>query len=341
MESSDTRLVLRDLPLFPWFFGLIFGGVGAFIYSQDTKAPAALLFAGIGLALLLFPSVLTITADRITRTMRLDYRSVVRRGLKEYSFDEIAGISVERVSGKGGSTYRVVLKRVDEQVIPLRSSSSSGSAAKERQAARLREFLGVPAFDSTPAGLTYAALKSYTGKTHETGGVRWQIQPVGSARWHSPDFRTPGAFLFVAQKAEGQATNGLMASLGGMFLRQIVSSRFRAEETPGLSEAASLAPLDPALESHFMAYSNSPDAARRILNPTAVSLLAEWAGRYPLRMLQKQSGYGQLTILFGPNGVYVAPMNPLKPDQVGELSALGTGLVRSQHGRRTDQASVS
>ena len=153
------------------------------------------------------------------------------------------------------------------------------------------------------------------------------------ARWFSPDFKTEGVFLLVAQKAEGQASQGLLASLGSMIFKHTLSVfGFQTDDTPGLDQAATLAPLDPALESHFMALTNNPDSARQMLNSGTVMPLANWAQRYPLKQFQKGSGSSQLVVLFGPNGVYLATLNLLQPGQVDELAAMGAELVKSQHG---------
>jgi hypothetical protein len=329
MNSDGSKLVLRDIPIALYLFGLVFAGVGGFGFYQSGQAMLLIFFA-VGLGFLLLTSVLTITADRITRTLRLESRSVLLYKVKQISFDDIAGIGVERVSGRSNYTYRVVLKRKDGQLIPLRSSSSSGAGGKERQAGKLRDFIGVPAFDSSPAAITYAALQSYIDTIHETNGVHWQIQPVGSARWHSSDLKTPGVFLCLAQKSEGQDPRGFLASLGSMIFKKVLSSHFQADDTPGLDQVVTLAPLDPILEPHFMAFTNAVAPARQMLNSRAAALLADWASRHPLRQFHKPSDFGQLTILFGPNGVYLTPMNPLQPNQVGELAALGTELVKSQ-----------
>jgi len=182
MNSSDSRLVLRDIPILNFFFGLVFAAFGGYVIYQSGPV-IMLLFLAIGLAFLLFSSVLTITADRITRTLKLEYRAALRHSRKEFSFDEIAGISIQIVRGSRGSkNFRVVLKGKDGQLIPFRSSSSTGSRGKERLADKFRDFIGVPGFDSSPAGMTYAALASYTGQSQETDGVQWIIQPIGSAR---------------------------------------------------------------------------------------------------------------------------------------------------------------
>lgn len=337
MNRDDSQLVLRDIPIFLWLLGLIFAGVGFLIYFDGGKAPAmGLVFAAIGLGCLLFPGILTITADRIRRTLRLEYRSALRYKLKEVLFDEIAGIYVRRSAShnKGGrsSTYGMVIKNKDGKEIPFHSYSSSGSKRKERQARQLRDFIGIQASDNLYAGMPQTTIS----EVRETNGVHWQIEQVtrdgsSGARWHSPDFKTPGAFLLVAQKAEGQASQGFLASLGSMIFKRTLSAfGFKPDDTPGLDRASALAPLDPALEAHFMAFTNNHDLAHRMLDSGTIMPLAAWARRYPLKQFQKGSGSSQLVVLFGPNGVYLATLNLSQPAQVDELAALGADLVKSR-----------
>jgi hypothetical protein len=341
MQQNDSQLVIRDVPILQWVFGILFAGVGALVIDQEGPPVFGGVFAAIGVGFLLFSSVLTITADRMTRTLKLDYRSALRHTLKQAPFDEIAGINVERriSGGRGGFTYRLTFLRKDGQVVPFRSFSSSGWKEKERRAGQLREFLGIQDSNRIPAGVLPAEL-SRAAEIHETNGVHWQIQPMYTARssvptgvrWHSPDFKTPGIFLFVAQKAEGQPSRGFPASLGSMLIRQALSLHgFSPEDTPGLEQAVTLAPLEPALERHFMAYTNSPSSAHQLLNSRVAAQLADWAARYPLKQSQRGSGYGQLMTLFGPNGVYLATLNLLQPNQAHELVSLGVELVKRSY----------
>jgi len=340
MQQNHSQLVIRDVPIFQWVLGILFTGLGTLVINQGGPQVFGGIFAAIGAGFLLISSVLTITADRMTRTLKLDHRSALRRTLKQVPFDEIVGINVERrvSGGKGGFTYRLTLLRKDGQVIPFRSSSSSGWKGKERRAGQLREFLGIHDSNRIPAGILPAEL-SRAAEIHETNGVHWQVQPMATAsssaptgaRWHSPDFKTPGIFLFVVQKDEGQPSRGFLASLGSMFIRQALSLHgFSPEDTPGLEQAVTLAPLEPAIERHFMAYTNSPSSAHQLLNSRVAAQLADWAARYPLKQSQRGSGYGQLMTLFGPNGVYLATLNLLQPDQAHELVSLGVELVKSQ-----------
>jgi hypothetical protein len=339
MQRSDYQLVIRDVPIFQWVFGIISAGVGILGINQGGPPVFGGIFASIGAGFLLFSSVLTITADRMTLTLKLDYRSALRHTLKHVPFDEIAGINVERSSGrKGGFTYRLTLLRKDGQVIPFHSYSSSGWKGKERIAGKLREFLGIQDSNRIPAGILPVEL-SQPAVIHETNGVHWLIQPMFTAsssaptgaRWHSPDFKTPGIFLFVAQKAEGQPSGGFLASLGSMFIRQALSLHgFSPEDTTGLEQAVTLDLLEPAIEHHFMAYTNSPSSAHQLLNSRVAAQLADWAARYPLKQFQRRLGDGQLMTLFGPNGVYLATLNMQQPNQAHELVSLGVELVKSQ-----------
>jgi hypothetical protein len=349
MNTNDSQLVIHDVPILLWIFGLIFGGVGILMVIEGgAPLPMVLIFLGVGFGFLLFTSALTITADRITRTVKLQYRSILLRSRKEVAFDEIAGINIERSSGsKGGSTYRLTLVRKDGQVVPFRSFSSSGWQKKEKWAGQLREFIGIQDLTRTSPGVLPTELAQ--GDIRETNGVYWQIQPMTTqganaptgARWHSLNFKTPGVFLFIAQKAEGPSSTGFLASLGSMFVRQALSIHgFQPADTPGLEEAATLSPLDPALEPHFMAYTNSPDSARRLLNSNAAAQLASWAGRYPIQQFGSASNYSQLMTLFGPNGVYLVMLHLRPPSQANELVALGVELVKSQ-GSSVQSASAS
>jgi hypothetical protein len=345
MNGQGSALVLRDIPVMLWIFGLIFLSVGvAMIYGGGPPVIMSLIMIGVGLSTILFSSVLTVTADPATRTLKLESRSIMRHTLNQVPFDDIIGINVERSAsstrGRSSVTYRLTLLRKDGEVIPFRSFSSSGRGKKERWANQLREVVGIQHTNRTPPGKLPLEL-AQADEIHETAGTKWQLHPLTTqsssaptgARWYSPDFKTQGDYVFIAQKAEGQASGGFLASLGKMFLRQALTFHgFQPEDAPSLDHAITLEPLDPAIERHFLAYTNSADQAHRLLNSSVVSQLADWAARYPLKQFQAGSHFGQLVALIGPSGVYVATLNLLQPSQAYELVSLGVALVKSQRG---------
>lgn len=96
MRHNNSQLVIRDAPMLQWVLGILFASVGMLVLLDKGQPVFGGVFAAVGAGFLLFSSVLTITADRMTRTLRLDYRSALRHTLKQVPFDEIAGINVER-----------------------------------------------------------------------------------------------------------------------------------------------------------------------------------------------------------------------------------------------------
>jgi hypothetical protein len=155
------------------------------------------------------------------------------------------------------------------------------------------------------------------------------MSPV--TRWYSPDFKTTGGFLFLAQKVAGQSSGGFMAAIGKALFQQSISMYgFKGDDVPNLAQAEMLASISPQLDTHFMAFTNIQTEAHQILNPWLQRPLAEWGNRYPLKQFQSKGGISQLVVLFSPNGVYLATMGVLQPEQVEELTALGVEMVKTQ-----------
>jgi hypothetical protein len=79
MQQNDSHLVIRDVPIFHWVFGILFAGAGTLIITCEGLLIYGGIFAAVGVGFLLFSSILTITADRLTRTLKLDYRLAKRQ----------------------------------------------------------------------------------------------------------------------------------------------------------------------------------------------------------------------------------------------------------------------
>ncbi len=351
--QNQNNIELRDIPLGMWLIGLIFLGAGIYFIILQGFAPGTLLAAGLGLMILLLNRVLTITADRSTRILQLQYWSLFWRTTRQVPFDEIQTIRVASTrSSKGGRTYRVEIIRKDGKTVPLRTGYSSGSSSKQKIADQLRAFIGLgEAFDESPAGFYQAAQKAtaemaarqqeaLTGpnaQEHITSGVHWKLQStaLGASeavtRWYSPDFKTRDGFLFLAQKVAGQSTRGVAAAMSkALFQHAFSLYGFTEDDVPNASQAELLASISPELDTHFMAFTNSQAEFRQILNPWMQRPLAEWGQRYPLKQFIIKGSVSQLVVLFSPNGVYLAKMGVLQPGQVEELTALGVEMVKTQ-----------
>lgn len=352
----ETELRLRDYPIIAWLFG--FGGIafGTF-YFLTNAAPArynGFFSAGIGLLILIFMYALTITVDKQTGMLILDYRSIILHSVNEIPLSEIKSIRLDSSSSRSknrSTTYRIEAVLKNGETIPFRSYYSSEFILKQRRVDALRKFIGLTEdFDESPIGLFRAvpklgqqiaqaqqqALTGSNAEEHVTDGVHWQLQSIGigaapGTRWFSPDFKTRSGFLFLAQKVAGQSSSGFLASLSKtLFKQSIALYGFDASDTPNLAQADLYASLSPAVDTHFMAFSSASSEARQILNPWAQNPLANWGERHPLKQLQSSGPYSQIVVLFSPNGVYIACPGTLQPEQVDEVTKLGIELVKSQ-----------
>ncbi len=357
---SQDKLTFRDYPVAPWLIGIVLLGFTIFLLTKSAFITAAITGV-LGLLALFLPAALTVNADRATRTLTLRYGLIIPRSVKQIPFDEIDTIRVDSSThrdhdhlNRQSTTYRLELVKKDGTTLPFRAYYSGDFLFKQHRAEKLRAFIGLAeTVDETPIGILRAAPKmvqpmiekqqeALTGdnqQVRETNGVHWQLQSVamGAApvtRWFSPDYKMDDGFLYVAQKIAGQQSGGggFLASIGKTLFRTSIGLYgFAPEDTPGLDNADTVSPLNDGLEPNFTAFTGNPIAARQILNPWVAMPLRNWAERYPLRQLQ-QGRFGQLIVLFSPNGVYLATLNLLQPDQVDELAALGAELVKAQGG---------
>jgi hypothetical protein len=316
---------------------------------STTDSIIDLLEVSFGLFLLLRSTTLTVTADRTSSMLTLAYRSLVMRSKKEIPFSQVARIELELSGTRGRQpSYRIVVVCKDGQILPFHAYYSSGTADKAKKVQQLQTFLGLAGDGMSPASPAalvqqiyqqqQEALTGSESQEHVTNGVHWQVQTTafGSTpvtRWFSPDFKMDGGFLYLAQKVHGQSSGG-GGLLGGLakllYQNSLKIFGFGEQDTPGLAQAELLTQLNPALEAGFLAFTSSPAAARRILNPYVTIPLAAWAARYPLKQLQAPGPFGQLAVLFSPLGLYLATMGAVLPEALDELTNLGVELVKSQ-----------
>jgi hypothetical protein len=372
MNNQNSRLVMRDYPLFNWLAGIFFLILGAYYIPFILQGPSAfntvfiIIELLVGLLLILWGTIVTIQADRQTQILSISSRSVLKGSKKEIAFADISAVQLEmstshnRSSRRSGPTYRIVVVCKDGQSIPFHSYYSSGTASKMKQVEKLRAFLGVSGSDpgfGIKAALQFGSqvarqefqkqqeiLTGSEAEDHLTDGVHWKIQTVTFGgtpvtRWYSSGFQIPGSFLYLAQKVAGQRSSsgaGLLAGLGKMLFQQSMAVYgFGSEDTPGVEKGEAIIPLDSGLEPYFTAYTSDLGTARQILNPWAIAPLADWATRYPLKSLQGRGVFGQLAILFSPRGVYIASLGTMIPEAVEELTNLGVALIKAQGSRPT------
>jgi hypothetical protein len=345
-----------DLPTGTWVAGAIFLAIAAWIFLQEPGQPTLLIMPGaIGVLLLATARIKIVSVDRGAGQLTIRSIGLIPGRLVEIPIADILAVDVESTrsssSRSNRPTYRVVFRCRDGSTVPLRNYYSSGSGPKYQKANEIRALLGMDSTQSSQGGLMQMAAQisqkvyqeqqeGLTGSQAQENvkdGVHWYLQTrsmggTGVTRWFSPDAKFPDGFLYLAQKVTGQKSGGgLFGGIGSMLVKQTLSLYgFGGEDTPGLESAGLLANPDPRLDPHFTGFTSNQNLARQILSPWAITPLADWAQRYPLKTLSSENVFNQLVVLFCPKGIYLATLGTLIPEAVEELTALGVELVKTQ-----------
>lgn len=340
MDESSPTPVIRDTPWMLWILGALVGGLAIFMApSPPWRAGPILGFVALCTAqLLLFTrsSLLTIQVDADGGCLVLMYRSLLSKRVNRLSLDEIASIDIE-ASAADGRSDRVVISLRDGQVTPLRRYYTTSS--KERLAKSLRELTGVGGShirtndDIQMIRQRHQALIAEYADMRETSGVRWKVQEVDLGRlpvtrWFSPDSRTNGEFVYIAQRPTGQLFPGGIIGRSAMRVALGLYS-FSGEDVPRL-DAATLVSLDDQLAPDFVAFASDASAAAEIVDPRVVGALAAWAAQHPLHTIRVGYCLGPLSVLFSPQGVYAVTSGISDSAQLDELVAVGVQLVNAQ-----------
>lgn len=363
-QHSSDRLMIRDVPYDLWFFeaGVSAAAILALIFTPIPWFIPAVMLLGSVLGFV-FTSTLTVSGKKQTGLLKLAYQSPARTTVKDLPMDGIAsvrvtvsgyasrqqhttGIMLYRSRHRGTPLYSVVADMKDGTVVSFRNSGSSKFQPKLQMAEAVCAFLGLPAPSPDrpePELLQTGGLlpqanvfhqESMTGPAilHETEGVHWHMKTalnsnMAVSRWTSPDYRTPGGFLYLLQKVPSPGGSGAFSS----FARQMVQASMSmygitVAETPGIEGAQPLLLEVEDLETHFTSLASAPGARQLLTSPVAQALHG-WAERYPLRNFQSGT-YPQLAVLFGPDGVSLSMVKKLEPRHVEELTALGISLVK-------------
>jgi hypothetical protein len=365
VNNPQAKLVLQDRPLGLWVFGFIFFVVGLALGFMPRGGSNSWIFAavfgGIGLVVLLVGAqILTITLDKSSDKMTLDYWAPLWRSHTEIPISQIASMHLESTLSRSSRshttsrTYRVVVIKKDGTVTPLRSSYSSGADSKRKLADQIGDFIGVGqasqnsaranSLDSVLAGVQagYAQQQSILAgapvqQEQVTNGVHWHLEThtMGASpvtRWVSPDFKLPGSFVMLNQKVGGAGVGDLLGGAMGRFLTQQAMSLYGISPTltPGIGSAQPVPNLDPQLGQRFDTLTSAPDAARQIINPWVSQPLINWAQQNPAQAMQSPDRIGPLLVLYSPDGLYLTFFNLASSDQVQALTQLGVDLVRAQ-----------
>jgi hypothetical protein len=358
MNNDPNQYSFREYPVPGLVFGLLFILGGFYLYWKDGQWILLAIASGVTLLIILLSTVLTVHADRLTGTLNISRRGLLRNYHREIYLHEIQsvqlGTSVSHdEEGSTSTTYRVEIHLKDGSVVPLRSSYSSGRMWKERKAKAFREFIGVDAGPAPGGILDFLSPKAPSQSEAEsvvsdgrqaemqvTQGIRWRGQSLSSrafpiSRWLTPDCTLPDHFLCLAQMPKGQKSNKLLQSMFEKFRAPSVLARmygFSKSDAPNIEHAETVS-LDGRLSSHFTAYTSDEQITRPILAAWERTSLSAWAEKYPVRQgftRDEQAAPNQLVVLLGPNGLYLAVSSRIEADRLEEFVNLGVELAHWQ-----------
>jgi hypothetical protein len=352
MQSQNGNVVIKDVPYGLWFFGVLFGGIAVWM-GLSTGAPSfvPILFGGAAILMVLLIPVLTVTVDRNSGVLVLRRSGIIIRNQREIRIDQIDDIYVSKhvSSDEDGTsvTYKVNIVLDSGEEIPLRRYSSSGYKKKAARAQLLRDAIGLADRPDpgqfnvrTPQDLQQSfqadqlAAAGISEGEQETDGVRWELQTrvFGNAavtRWFTAEVETPGYFVYITQKQEGQGSQkGLMNMMGKTLFKQSLKMYgFDDSYTPGVESAVVFQEGDRRLMEDYFVFASTTSDAHRIFNPWVITPLVAWADRHPLNRTGQQ--YSQMTVLFSPWGMFVSVLGSLNAQEVEEITSLGVELAKS------------
>jgi hypothetical protein len=142
-ETAGEQLVFRDSAAVLRIVGLIFAAASLIFFLVKIPLAGVAFVAG-GVGVLLLTSDLIITADRPTRTLRLEYRYLLFHTTRKIAFDDIDAIRVEKSSstsrGHTSTGFRLAAVLKDGKKVTFRTSYT-GNAGKTQEASRLNTFI--------------------------------------------------------------------------------------------------------------------------------------------------------------------------------------------------------
>jgi hypothetical protein len=146
MDVQTTRLMITDRPYGIWFAGAFFCGCGiAMMLTAEAPLGLGVLLFFIGGALLTFTPITTIVIDRSAGIVLLRRSALLYRRVEEIILKDIVDIQIQFSRSYGGRSHRLAFLTQNGSLIPLTSYYNGARSGKERQAARLRDFLDLDA----------------------------------------------------------------------------------------------------------------------------------------------------------------------------------------------------
>lgn len=141
-QTSDT-LELREM--FGSLMNLLVGG-SFLVLGLCFGSFFGYLFAALGLLLILFTEIESITFDKKLGQMTIDRQQplIFKTKIVKHLIKDISGVEIQEMSGSQSNTYRVCLVlESGKRRVPLTSSFSTGLGDKQKKAQVIATFLDI------------------------------------------------------------------------------------------------------------------------------------------------------------------------------------------------------
>lgn len=330
---ATERLQFREHPILEVTVALAFVAIGMLSFRQ---APViSVLFFIVAAVALLTATITRVTADPDAGELVVRDSSPLRTTVRRYRFQEILAVGVGTETGtRGRHLHSLVMVTTGGERITLMGPNSEDPLIRERAEA-LRRFLRL----SDATGPLACVRESGT-----TAGVAWRMETLVSppseresvpvTHWIADEFSISESFLCVAQtvgNASGNLGDWLTQVVGEEAIDRFLLTLYRFPErlTLDLAAARPVDFHDEGLASSYHAFSSDPEQTKPLLTPGVASLLAAWAERHPIRLVQigDRGDQGQLVVLFSTQGLYLALLGLPPVGQRQEMVELGAALV--------------
>ena len=336
-SPTDRQWTIRFIPWLVIVIAVVLGVPMIWLLSRDQSCGAI-----IGLLVLIavvsaFSEITTCQLDQDRRMVTVRRAGIFRKTQKEFSYDDIHTVSVQKASSTDGDgpTYRLVFVLKSGDSIPLTSYTSSGKSGKEKLATKIINYMnqagGSPVMEALD-GIVRVE------KEGVTDGVRWQIDfvmnndQVPLTRWHTTDANFPGGFLLIVPAA-GAKSGAMPSGLFGTAVRYFYGQYLRVldlgeQDLPGFDKAEVLPGDQFGLEKYFSILTSNSVMAKNWLDAGRARQLAAWCQANPLKAGNAASNPHIIVTVRDLRLVYRGQFN--QEYQINEIARLGAALTKTE-----------
>jgi hypothetical protein len=336
-SSTDRQWTIRFIPWLVIVIAIVLGVPMIWLLSSDQSCGAIIGLLVLIAVVLAFGEITTCQLDQDRRMVTIRRAGIFRRTQKEFSYEDVHTVSVQKASSTDadGPTYRLVFVLKSGDSIPLTSYTSSGKSGKEKLANKITDYM-----NRVRSAPITEALNGVVRVEKEgiTDGVRWQIDfvmnndQVPLTRWHTTDANFLGGFLLIVPAA-GAKTGAMPGGLFGTAVRFFYGQYLRVldlgeQDLPGFDKAEVLPGNQFGLERYFSILTSNSVVAKNWLDAGRAHQLAAWCKTNPLKAGSAAANPHIILTVHGLWLVYRGRFN--QEQQIAEIARLGAALTKPE-----------